>query len=227
MKKAIAAGAALFVLGSLVGVGYASQVQFKDVQSSDWFYGDVQKLSEWGVIKGNPDGTFNPAGTVNRAELAAVLSRYDAHLSSKTMFETYTDVQYGFTFQYPAGSSVETNRSGLGQYVRIQNYTDAEAGDGHGLPTGKYYLELFVHDKEMGDTIDGVCAEEMRDMKTVQVGTKSGFRGLGPEGGDAGGTRYALCVQASDKVQVYVQATEGGPTGPKANGILDSFRFTK
>lgn len=225
MKKVVAAGVALFLLGA--GVSYASQMQFKDVKPTDWFYGDVQKLSDWGVIKGNPDGNFNPSGTVNRAELAAILSRYDAHLASKPMMETYTDTQYGFSFQYPAGSTIETSHNELGQYVRFQNYTDADMGTSHGLPAGKYYLELFVHDKDLGETINNACADEVRDMKTVQVGTKSGFRGLGPIGGDPGGERYALCVQASDKVQVYLQATEDGPTGPIANGILDSFKFTK
>lgn len=214
----------MLLLGT--GIGYAAQTQFKDVQPSDWFYGDVQKLSDWGVIKGNPDGSFNPSGTVNRAELAAVLSRYDAHLAAQKPMETYVDNHYGFSFQYPAGSTVETSRNGRELYVRIQNYA-MDSDSNSGLSAGEYYLELHVRDTAMGDTIDTSCADTVREAKTVQAGTKSGLRGLGPIGGDAGGTRYALCVEPSDKTQIYLQATESGNGGAIANAILDSVKFTK
>ncbi len=56
---------------------------FPDVRSSDWFYSDVKNMSDWGIIKGNKDGTYAPAKSVNRAELATILNRYEKRINSK------------------------------------------------------------------------------------------------------------------------------------------------
>lgn len=76
-------GTALFTLGSVLGAGmsYATQMSFSDVKTSDWFYADVQNMVEWDVIRGNPDGTFRPGATVNRAELSAMWNRYNSYLA--------------------------------------------------------------------------------------------------------------------------------------------------
>jgi len=69
-----------FAIGVLSTSGFAfaqSVVSFPDVKSTDWFYKDVMNMVEWGVIKGNDDGTFKPQANVNRAELSAMWNRYD------------------------------------------------------------------------------------------------------------------------------------------------------
>ena len=46
---------------------------FRDVQKTRWSYERIEKAVELGLIQGNPDGTFNPAGNLTR-EQAAVIS---------------------------------------------------------------------------------------------------------------------------------------------------------
>lgn len=66
------------VLALMFGIGVmAATISFPDVKSTDWFYKDVMNMVDWGVIKGNDDGTFKPQNNVNRAELSAMWNRYD------------------------------------------------------------------------------------------------------------------------------------------------------
>jgi hypothetical protein len=53
----------------------AFAVSFPDVPSTHTFRGQIEALADRGVVKGNPDGTFKPSGTVNRAELLTMLYR--------------------------------------------------------------------------------------------------------------------------------------------------------
>jgi hypothetical protein len=88
MKKFLSA-LIFFIVGSIAtlitGFAFAQTIiHFPDVKSTDWFYNDVNNMVDWGVIKGNADGTFRPESNVNRAELSAILNRYNDYL--KTQF---------------------------------------------------------------------------------------------------------------------------------------------
>lgn len=48
---------------------------FGDVNDNDWFAPYVKEAYKDGYINGNPDGTFRPGDTINRAEMATILSR--------------------------------------------------------------------------------------------------------------------------------------------------------
>ncbi len=72
MKKLLS-----IALITLLSVGQVQAASFPDVKTSDWFYQDVMNMVEWGVIRGNDDGTFKPSNNVNRAELSAMWNRYD------------------------------------------------------------------------------------------------------------------------------------------------------
>ncbi len=62
----IAGTAGAAILGSSV---------FPDVPSGSYFDSAVGEMYDIGVIKGNPDGTFNPGGFVTRADVAVMLKR--------------------------------------------------------------------------------------------------------------------------------------------------------
>ena len=49
--------------------------QFSDVKTGDWFYDSVKASYEYGLVKGNPDGTFNVKGNVTIAEALALACR--------------------------------------------------------------------------------------------------------------------------------------------------------
>lgn len=74
---ASAAGAAVFSLGMFTGALAAAT--FRDVPPSFWGYNDINWAAANGLMTGPGDmpGMFDPAGNVNRAQLAAVMARYD------------------------------------------------------------------------------------------------------------------------------------------------------
>jgi len=49
-------------------------IAFSDVQSGAWYYKDVMLLSEQGIIKGYPDGTFLPNARMTCAEFVKLLT---------------------------------------------------------------------------------------------------------------------------------------------------------
>jgi hypothetical protein len=52
-----------------------SLVPFQDVRAADWYYPELLKLYEAGVVKGSDDGLFNAYSDVTRAQFAALLVR--------------------------------------------------------------------------------------------------------------------------------------------------------
>lgn len=45
---------------------------FPDIERSDWFFDYVETAKHYGWVSGYPDGTFQPAGKINRAEVAKI-----------------------------------------------------------------------------------------------------------------------------------------------------------
>ncbi|NDI35683.1 S-layer homology domain-containing protein [Chengkuizengella sediminis] len=52
-----------------------TEVNFPDVESSDWFYNDVSKALAAGFMTGYEDGTFKPDQNITRQELAVMIFR--------------------------------------------------------------------------------------------------------------------------------------------------------
>ncbi len=50
-----------------------SDIEFTDVTSGKWFYDSVMYLANKGIVKGKTKTTFNPDGSVTRAEFAQIL----------------------------------------------------------------------------------------------------------------------------------------------------------
>lgn len=135
----------------------------------------------------------------------------------------YKNSAYGFEFQYPPNSTVETRQDLNYQYIRLQNYSSTD--DQLGLAVGKYYLEIFIFDQKMGHTSSQSCAQSVAGSRKVDLGIVPGYRGFGGEGGDAGGVRFALCAERPS-IYFYIQGTENDEKGPLVNPIFDSFKFT-
>ena len=51
---------------------------------SGWAVKSIQTLSSYNYIKGNPDGSFKPKGTLTRAELVTMLNNITAHLITQS-----------------------------------------------------------------------------------------------------------------------------------------------
>lgn len=50
---------------------------FSDVTEGQWFNCAISTMSDLGVLKGYPDGTFRPNAPITRAEFAAIAARFD------------------------------------------------------------------------------------------------------------------------------------------------------
>jgi len=58
--------------------------QFTDSGAvSEWARQSVNEISALGIMKGNPDGTFNPKGAITFNEIAVLLSNLDSYLQTK------------------------------------------------------------------------------------------------------------------------------------------------
>ena len=67
------------VVGLLPTFAFAAPGNFPDVPTGEWYYNDVQKAANTGLINGYPDGTFGPNRNMTYAEavkLAAVMGIY-------------------------------------------------------------------------------------------------------------------------------------------------------
>jgi beta-lactamase superfamily II metal-dependent hydrolase len=53
----------------------AQAATYKDVPASFWAYNEIQQLSDKGILKGKPDGRFDPNGNVTRGQFALILYR--------------------------------------------------------------------------------------------------------------------------------------------------------
>lgn len=51
--------------------------EFSDVSEGQWFNCAISTMSDLGVLKGYPDGTFRPNAPITRAEFAAIAARFD------------------------------------------------------------------------------------------------------------------------------------------------------
>ncbi len=73
----------MFASGMLVAIAIPALGQqlpasaFPDVPSNQYFSNAVQNLSQLGVLHGYSDGSFGPTNSVNRAEIAVMIERYD------------------------------------------------------------------------------------------------------------------------------------------------------
>lgn len=81
----IAAGLAVAVMSFVAATGTFAATVFRDVPPTHWAFDSIQWASGHGIMTGPGDrpGTFDPAGTVNRAQLATALARHNNALQAQ------------------------------------------------------------------------------------------------------------------------------------------------
>jgi len=96
MKKIIALALALSMALSMVAfAGYTDAAQVNEDLT-----GDVELVGALGIMTGNPDGSFNPLGTLTRGEAAVVIYRLKANRSDidaswgDKSLSTFTDMDH-------------------------------------------------------------------------------------------------------------------------------------
>ena len=72
--------------------------QFSDVQPGAWYYENVMRAVELGILSGYPDGTFRPMNTITRRDFAIMLAQalgHDNDEAATSPFPDVTDSDYG------------------------------------------------------------------------------------------------------------------------------------
>ena len=78
MKKKLTRGFALLLIGALLCGGLpvcASASRFTDVPAGAWYANAVEDMAQKGIISGKTANTFDPNGTLSRAEFATMISK--------------------------------------------------------------------------------------------------------------------------------------------------------
>jgi hypothetical protein len=97
---------------------YTQYNPFSDVSVGSWYNNAVSTISNMGIVKGYPDGTFNPGSAITRGELAAIAARFakvmDMKQGGSTSFSDISgnwaqdDIRYaaaiGWVNGYPDGT---------------------------------------------------------------------------------------------------------------------------
>jgi hypothetical protein len=69
--------------------GLTKENAFSDVNTGEWFNQPVSTAAKLGIVKGYPDGGFQPGAFITRAEFAAIAARFD---SGSETSHSFTDL---------------------------------------------------------------------------------------------------------------------------------------
>ena len=82
-----------------MGAELTGNNKFSDISESDWFYQDVLKAENAGVISGFPDGTFRPYGIITHEQAVKMLVNIyeksyalDPSGDMATMYDDYYEI---------------------------------------------------------------------------------------------------------------------------------------
>ncbi|MCU7651610.1 S-layer homology domain-containing protein [Acutalibacter sp. LFL-21] len=72
--------------------------QFSDVDTNDWYYNNVMRAVELGILSGYSDGTFKPMNNITRRDFAIMLAQslgHDNDEEATSPFKDVADTDYG------------------------------------------------------------------------------------------------------------------------------------
>ena len=72
--------------------------QFSDVDTNDWYYSNVMRAVELGILSGYTDGTFKPMNNITRRDFAIMLAQslgHDNDEKATSPFKDVADTDYG------------------------------------------------------------------------------------------------------------------------------------
>lgn len=136
MKQATKVVLATAILGSaLAPTASANGIEFTDVPDTNVHYDNIYNLADRAVISGYPDGTFQPARHLTRAEAAVILSNalnldtsnvterafWDVNSDAWYYDEVTTLANYGIITGYPNGKFKPNEKLTRAQMATILN----------------------------------------------------------------------------------------------------------
>lgn len=127
---------------------------FPDVTESDWFFADVAKLKEAGVVNGYPDGYFHPEREMTAAEFIKIISP-NAVIEPNyvnTLFPEHWASGY-INYAYDNGIITDSDlASGFDPDSKIDRYTMVK------MTVAALNIEIGEYDCPFADTTDKYAA---------------------------------------------------------------------
>ncbi|MCL2402218.1 MAG: S-layer homology domain-containing protein [Oscillospiraceae bacterium] len=119
--------------------------EFSDVHSAQWLNNATSTLTNAGLLRGFPDGTFRPTNTITRAEFAAIVARL-------------TDMSYSdtSTFDDISGHWAET-------YINVL----AANGWAVGYPDGTFRPEAAITRAEVAAIVNRMLGRQLESIESI------------------------------------------------------------
>ncbi len=148
------------------------QSRFPDIQKEDWFFDFIETARQYGWVSGYPDGTFQPGGTINRAEVAKILTLafsipvgdvQEGDDWSMPYFRALSDAQllpYGVTLENIDKSHTPSRIEITDQIYRCMKYTGKLSSDEESSQTS-------LSDTQLPSTFDPTTESNQTDRGDV------------------------------------------------------------
>lgn len=107
---------------------WSTESVYRDVTVNDWYYVAVCSLTNGGILKGYPDGTFKPNDPITRAEISTIISRFDTIFGTLAASDTFADADGHWAEEYIEFSAARKYVIGYpdGTFKPDQHITRAE-----------------------------------------------------------------------------------------------------
>lgn len=97
MRRSTIIASAILLLAVGVAAGATTATRFSDV-SDDYYAADaIEWAADAGIIVGKGDGTFDPTGKLNRAQMVTILYRYHQTFGEGSWVHTHTIPEHTHT----------------------------------------------------------------------------------------------------------------------------------
>ena len=168
MRKLITMFMAIVLILSS-SVCYAAEMNFTDVKADDWFYKNLQELTEKNISSGYPDGTFKPSNTLKFEEFLKMLvvatdGEPAEQKEGQEWYQTYID---------KAKYISEQQKALIGQNVDRQTMAEIL----YNVLTEKEEITAYT-DEELQYLADRLTDVDKTDVKTLTIngiGVISGY----------------------------------------------------
>ncbi|NGP43960.1 hypothetical protein G4V62_02965 [Bacillaceae bacterium SIJ1] len=186
---------------------------FSDVDADSWYYGAVAAAVDAGLFEGYPNGTFQPNESINRAELAEVISRSFGVEATSTN-TPFTDLEgYGWAEDSIAAlveAGIVEGRTAT-TYVPGADVTRAEAA-------AFLYKSVQAGYGELVDLVE-VESVESTNSTTTTVTLPEAFEG--EEGEELSAKNFEVLVDGEEVEVELSEVSEDGLTVTLTHESLD------
>lgn len=164
-KKLVFLSITLLVISSSLALTYT--LGFKDVTNDKWYWEDVHRISDYGIMSGFPDGTFKPDNTITRAEMAAIMINTIDYIEESRQNEIEQSVNNILSTINYSGYIVSGFNHGAGVLIddsglMLTAYHVVESIDGLGI-------RVSFADSDRQYPADLVYKNEEYDLALIQV----------------------------------------------------------